>query len=629
MIKSIRVKLLIWFLCFSLINIIIAVISIFYIHQKEDIEQLINQVQDLEVLLYKDANSISAFYLNEVDNPLFYYTKFSYNIQEHNVYIAEVQNKIYSILSLNAISKFKLKDHLYKIKSETDSIKSNFDTIIKLIIEKGYGKYGLINSLNENTLKISNLCNNELDKEILKTIINYSVNRDSFYQSLCRYYSVPIEKQDLLKQYAAKYYFIYHKILNLDKAIGIKSEDGLKSLLENRIYQTSSLLDLMIKETNDRKNHIFIQYRNSYITSVFILFIIGFFLSFYSSKRNTKRIEVLSDNISKFIQHKFSKTEIINFDGKDDEVGKLIINFNVLQNEIVKHIINLEELVKERTLKIEEQNFEILSQNEEVMRQKEYMARQNSRILDSIKYAKKIQEAVMPDEQYLNSVFSESFLFQLPKSVVSGDFFWIKNVQTKVKKLTYFAVADCTGHGVPGAFMSMLGISYLNEIISMATYQKASSILEELRKKIIENLQDNSKSVSDGMDIAICIYNNDTKKLNYSGSYRSLILIRNNELLEFNSNKIPIGKHYKLDQNFSCIDIELNSGDQIYLTTDGYVDQINEKSIKYTKTRFNEMLLQIGNQPMKQQKQNVENTLEKWMGYKDQTDDIMVLGIKF
>jgi len=257
------------------------------------------------------------------------------------------------------------------------------------------------------------------------------------------------------------------------------------------------------------------------------------------------------------------------------------------------------------------------------------LTQQNTIITDSIEYAKRIQTALMPQEKFMQQLIPNHFVFMKPKNIVSGDFYWLSERNDKI----IIAVSDCTGHGVPGAFMSMLGVAFLNEIVNKNELIDAGKILNQLRKNIILSLHQEYGVMGskDGMDISLCIIDRKTFHLQYAGAYNPVLIIRNGELFELKPDKMPIGIHaVKVDKEFSNKDFDLQSNDTLYLFTDGYIDQFGgTDGLKFRQKPFRELLLNISDKPMNKQKEMLANNMEKWQGDRPQLDDMMIMGIKF
>lgn len=255
------------------------------------------------------------------------------------------------------------------------------------------------------------------------------------------------------------------------------------------------------------------------------------------------------------------------------------------------------------------------------------IAKQKQEITDSIQYAKRIQNAILPPLDQITASFPNHFIFFKPRNIVSGDFYWMK----QIKQYSVIAAADCTGHGVPGAFMSMLGISFLNEIAGREDINHASEILNELRNYVKVSLRQTGKEgeAKDGMDIALCVIDNTNLEVQYSGAYNPFLLYRDNELMEIKADKMPIGIHIREKDSFTNNGYQLQKGDVFYLFSDGYPDQFGgEFNRKFKMKRFKDLLFDIHLKPMQHQKEILAETLADWMGDGEQIDDITIIGIQ-
>ncbi|MDA3954546.1 MAG: tetratricopeptide repeat protein [Bacteroidales bacterium] len=256
------------------------------------------------------------------------------------------------------------------------------------------------------------------------------------------------------------------------------------------------------------------------------------------------------------------------------------------------------------------------------------IARQNTIITDSIEYAKRIQSALFPQEKFLKNVLSEYFIYMKPKNIVSGDFYWVSEKDDKV----IITVSDCTGHGVPGAFMSMLGIAFLNEIVNKSKNIQANEILEQLRDNIIDSLHQEYgvRGSKDGMDMALCVIDKKTLKMQYSGAYNSVFVIRQSEIHEIKADKMPIGIHaVKVNKGFVNQEFDLEKNDVLYLFSDGYVDQFGgAKGSKFKQRSFKELLVKISEKSMDDQKKEIKSNMNQWQGDYSQLDDMMIMGVR-
>ena len=265
--------------------------------------------------------------------------------------------------------------------------------------------------------------------------------------------------------------------------------------------------------------------------------------------------------------------------------------------------------------------------NVELKKAFDEIAKKNGEILDSITYAKNIQNAVMLPPTYLKNSLNDYFILFMPRDIVSGDFYWSLETDNKI----YIAAADCTGHGVPGAFMSMLGLTFINEIVQNNLNATAADILNNLRSRIIAALRQNDdvSSSKDGMDIALCILHKFENLIEFSGAYNPLYIVENDELTEIKANRMPIGHHPLMDQNFENHRIETRKGMCFYMFSDGYSDQFGgEEGKKFMSKNMKRLVVQINKKPMVDQKNIMERTMKAWKKEYSQTDDILVIGFR-
>jgi serine phosphatase RsbU (regulator of sigma subunit) len=303
---------------------------------------------------------------------------------------------------------------------------------------------------------------------------------------------------------------------------------------------------------------------------------------------------------------------------------------------------------------LNQSNEEITAQRDEIERQRDYANEQRDLIFiqkeaitDSILYAKRIQKAIIPRDNEIKLILKDYFIFYLPKDVVSGDFYWV----SKINKFTIISVADCTGHGVPGAFMSMLGMSFLNEIIKSPDIIQPAQVLEQLRQNIIESLRQKGEEAEqfDGMDMSLVVINDDDNTIEYSGAYNPLYIISEKEIIaetdetnikvfeeenntkklyEIQADKMPVAIHIKMNK-FKNHVIKLNKGDQLILFSDGFADQFGGiKGKKYRYKNFKSLLLNNSDKSLDDQYEIIKEEFYTWKGDKEQIDDIAILSFK-
>lgn len=284
-----------------------------------------------------------------------------------------------------------------------------------------------------------------------------------------------------------------------------------------------------------------------------------------------------------------------------------------------------------RTLRLRKTNQRLKEREriaQQVARQKEELSIKNRNITDSLLYAKRIQEALLPSDDTLRNLLTNSFTLYKPKDIVSGDFYWINEKDEKL----FLAVVDCTGHGVPGAFMSIIGVELFDNIIDDQGITEPENILYEMNKGISYTLSKDEKnrwSIKDGMDMALCVIDKKKKELKFAGAFRPLYLLRDNKIEEIKGDRFSIGSHDDLKdvKEITKRTFALEEYDMVYLFTDGYADQFGgPEGKKYKYRRFRHLLLTIYKLPVEQQQYYLRKSIEDWMGDKEQIDDILILG---
>ncbi len=330
-------------------------------------------------------------------------------------------------------------------------------------------------------------------------------------------------------------------------------------------------------------------------------------------------------------------------------VGYLIyLTFKWKTKKLLEKQLKLEEKISEAVKTIEEEKIMIEQQNSKINNQKEKLEEQHKEIKQSIDYAQLIQEASLP-EQKITEILPDSFLYYNPRDIVSGDFYW----WNQKEDIVLFCVADSTGHGIPGAFISLIGTILSNEIFFSKKLTAPNEILDELNKTIQLTLEQHlpNPKIKDGMDLAFCVYHKNDKKIYFSGANNPMWLVRHNNqklnhngktiepnliieeantnLYEIKGDKQPIGLHAVKQHPFTLNEIDVQEGDEIYIFTDGYADQFGgEKNKKYMSKRFKKLVSVNENIPMQTIKQHVENSFNDWKGSTDQVDDVCVVGVR-
>ncbi len=326
----------------------------------------------------------------------------------------------------------------------------------------------------------------------------------------------------------------------------------------------------------------------------------------------------------------------------NNEITTLSKQFNLMIEELESYYNELEEKVKQRTLEIQQQKEEIAAQRDAIESQRNMLADKNDslesaykeiqaqkkHITDSIVYAKRIQNAILPSVEYIDKLVPDYFLLYKPKDIVSGDFYWLDKAQGKV----IVAAVDCTGHGVPGAFMSIIGSNQLDYAVNTKKAKTAGQILDYLNEGVATSLrQESGKStVRDGMDISVLTIDYKTNIVEFSAAYNPLYLVQNGEMIEIKADKIAIGSFIENpDRKYTTHTIQANKGDVFYIFSDGYADQFGgPNGRKFMYKQFRELILSISHLPLTEQKEILDKANEDWKNNEVQVDDIIVIGIR-
>lgn len=412
--------------------------------------------------------------------------------------------------------------------------------------------------------------------------------------------------------------------------------------LENRYYRKSEKIE---KELN----HQFQKIKWFIISGGLLMLIGGFFIAYFTTRSIVQPVHSLRKVLLGLGKGRFP-SEYIKV--TNDEIGEMSTALNALvkgmrhtkdfsrevasgnfeyeynpmsgEDDLGHALLEMRDELKERERNLEQK---VEERTREIAKQKDKIQELYKDVTDSIKYAKRLQDSILPPDSFVKKVLNDSFVLYLPKDIVSGDFYWV-NVINKNELL--FGAIDCTGHGVPGAFMSLVGYNGLNSAVQEHNKVHPNEVLKDLNQIAGEalNKDHNVDFVRDGMDLAICKLNTKTLALEYSGAKNPIYIIREKELMIYHADKISIGED-NLNHEFTLNKIQLRKGDMIYLFTDGYVDQFGgEYGKKFKFTQFRNLLLSISDKDLEEQHEILYDTIVKWQGGFEQLDDIMIFGIR-
>lgn len=469
--------------------------------------------------------------------------------------------------------------------------------------------------------------------------------------------AIDIDKRLNSKRYLAEGY------CNLAKAsLALKKYDEAKSIIDKGLAIANEINSLLHKQISYENlsnyykalgNYLLaydhIKLSNSYKDSILnekSTRIIASMQVLYESEKRESEIKILKQE-QEITDQRYAKQQTRSYMllcGIVLLLGIIVVIYIALHGKAKRNKLLSSQIreIERKNAKLAEQKEEITSQKEDIIRKKEIIEIKNDNlekayrtienyvlnITESIRYAEKIQESIQPSITLVKDTFSDTVVFSKPKDIVSGDFYWLYSTPEKV----FFALSDCTGHGVPGAFMSIIGIDLLNQAVRQNKFLKSEQILSFLNAQLIKRLRksENDRILMDSMDIAICVYDRNTHELSFSGALIPVIIIRNGEICELKPNSYSLGSIFHTDPiNFKTETLQLNPNDWIYISSDGFYDQIggNNKR-KYQRTRFKEFVSSISKISGDEQQLLLDNEFRKWMGTSEQIDDVLVWGIK-
>lgn len=458
------------------------------------------------------------------------------------------------------------------------------------------------------------------------------------------------EKQQKWQE-ALKYYFksleIAQKIENLFGQLTNLNSIGRVYLYLNQFYKAEWYLLEALKlakntQTLESQRDIYENLSDLYEKTRRPQQALFFLRNFVQLKDSLSKSENIKAFLQKELQYNYEKEKFADslknaeqIVIKNFEISKQKAEIRAKKNEQVAlfggiFLISLLATVLYNRFRITRKQNKIIQEQKDIVEaQKAEIERKNKNILDSIRYALHIQEAMLPNQQEWNSVLPLSFIIYMPRDIVAGDFYWLEVVDNEI----FFAVADCTGHGVPGAMVSMLCSSALTKVVLEEKLRNTHEILDKVKKIITENFTKHTeKQVRDGMDIALCrLSQSNPTQIQFSGARRPLWLLRDQEIIEFSGDKIPISQFELQEYNgFTEQVIQLKPNDRVFLFSDGYTDQFGgDKNKKLGSKEFKKLLIESASLPIHQQSVYLKEKLNNWKNKVEQTDDITVLGVFF
>ena len=652
MFSKIRTRILLGFFGVTALATLFILVSSYFINKKNVLNEIGSKLQNTQILILQDIGVQKDFFTYDITNPIFYKTGTSELLFEHQTLSTAIQQKIEQISKMQGIETFHMDSVFNSIIGDILAYNLQLDSVVTLIRLRGYKTSGFEGQLLSTMKQIEK--QGFLSKDALSRINafekEYFMHGDKNYVDSINFMVEALSKQflsssiqfDLLR----KYNLTFTQLAYLDEQLGLNQKEGMQINLDQLAEEIGVKFSFLVDRVDVYENQLTKQLILAYVFLGLLILIVSISLSFIVSKFISKPIVYLSSHINSFVASKFTLIENIKVSKAKGEIGQLWDNFTILRDEIVDYLNYFKEKVEERTAellieknRVENQKEEIEAQrdalncqNQLILKQKKEVEKQRENVISSIRYASRIQNALLTDEQQLKNLLPNAFLFQMPKDIVSGDFCFAERIKINQRDYSVIILADCTGHGVPGAFMSLLCYNYLNQIIKINHHVNPIYVLATLNNMIYNNLHKkrDDRKISDGLDISYLLINNQTLQCEYSGAHNPLYLYRNNVLKEFKGDKISIGDKSDIVRKITKHTFQLEPNDCIFLFTDGFVDQnggSNDDKFKYK--RFRELLHSIHNIEPDDQSDVLNQTITEWKGEREQLDDITILGFRF
>ncbi|MBC7863549.1 MAG: SpoIIE family protein phosphatase [Bacteroidia bacterium] len=681
------------FLAFSILSaIFIATLlgSVYFYNKRNNIAKSIRKTDDQRVLALKNFKLVDDFLTFETRNENYFKTGKS-RIKEdltenHKVLIENLEQAATGFSSENKDVKGLLDSALFYQKRYY----KNFLLTEALIKEKGFKDFGVEGKMRKFAHELMEIKNLSVENEVLmlrRHEKDFIIRKEEEYRikfnTLCdtlgnrekKYFSHENEWNEF-KTRLKNYQKYFNEYCIYQQKIGSNEKEGYISRLDLDYKNMDRLFDVVKEKTIGIETGLHKVLKLFTIFLISITLIIALAFSYFYSRRISRSANTIKENMNKYVLSGFTDrpTDIKKFN---------IAEFDMISAHFLRMAIEIDGYVNFFKIKVEERTNEIRKQKEEIelqkhkiqiqrdllINQKFALVEKNKNFTDSISYAERIQKAMLPPIEEFKRVFTDCFILYQPKDIVSGDFYWIEEVETienkkeesvfeyadlfsggaipaylnlvaeekisvpkqagKKSKTVLLAVADCTGHGVPGAFMSIMGINHLNKICKEYKVVKPAEVLFGLNNEIEASLKQTERGgwVKDGMDIAFCAFDMEKMTMSFAGANKKLWLIREEKFFEFTGDGFPIGSPGNV--YFNSTEIKLQRGDCIYLCSDGYQDQFGGAEKKKFKSKnLKELLVKISTLPFSDQFSVLKIKFDEWKGNSFQVDDVTVIGIK-
>ncbi|GAB4336558.1 MAG: hypothetical protein OHK0038_14840 [Flammeovirgaceae bacterium] len=606
-----------------LIVLSLIITNLWFSSQTSKIQEIVSTLSDIDRNIQTVHKLEKDFFQDETINPVFYETGLSQYLVKRKSLVESTFALMKKLKKLEEKSKMGTAQDIEELSHHFTKYEDTFNRLVDLIEKRGFKDYGLEGKMRHYIHQIEN-SQSSFDRVLLLTARrhekDYILRKDMKYVEKLKE-TLDLMHRDLEKKVISKsereklfvmlaeYEESFEELVRADLEIGFDYQKGVRGEMDRNADSVAMQVKLVSNKVMIHAEKMRSNVRTASFSVMSLAFSLGIILSIFVSRSLGQPIRQLSSTIHEVIANQFSKDKKIHLVESKDEVGTLSKDFAFMLTQVQKNI-------------------------EEIATKNEILELKQKTIMDSLRYAQQIQMAILPSEEDFRHVFEDYFLIYKAQQVVSGDFYWLAKKEEK----TFLAMVDCTGHGVPGAFMSMIGYTLLNKIVNEHNIHHPALMLEVLHLEIQEALHQHREGErtqqTDGMDIAIFVLQpieNQTGKLvEFAAAKQQCLYFKNGSIHELKGSKRGIGGKNKTGDTtpFEAQSFNLEKGDLLYLYTDGFGDQHNAGGVKFGKKNLRELIASIAHSTLQEQKDILLYHFDKHKGSEFQRDDVTILGVK-
>lgn len=668
--KSLKNQLILIFSGFVLFSVFTAIYTAYSYEKKIEIFFFLRRISETESTFLKALREQENYYNFEIINEDYFQKKESSYLRHYDSLFVKLTNSLKKIEEENASKK--INSRIREIQDNLESINLLFAQMREAIVKRGFKNYGIEGEMRESVHLLESIPELKLEKTLMlrRHEKDFILRQEKQYLDKHRMLVNTIRETLFLdstiesarkKQIVAilqRYVQQFDQVVMFERMIGLKSNTGFKQ----KLSETTALVDNNLQKLIENVDEYLLKKEQNLRISLIVFWLlylmIAIWLSIRVAQKFTKRLTILSSRINYFVNTNFTAKLRLEPNKRKDEVGTLWNNFIKMEGEILEHIELFKEKVYEKTNELSDKNEQIEIQKNILLLQKEESDRKNKDLMDGMRYAWRIQRALLPDNKRFEKQLRRGFVFFMPKDIVSGDIYWTHKIKNQQQEESIFSVIDCTGHGVPGAFMSILAVNAINHAVLNKQCNNPAKILQITNDYVYKTMKYYNTGfeghhLNDGMDMLLCKLNRQKNEVEYAGANRPLFLVRkykneksfqldisathykitelNNCLLfEILPTKKTLGTQNEKDsKSFRNKNIRVEAEDMLYLTSDGYADQFGgSKNKKFMLGRLKNLFTLIHDLKEEEQKSIIKQTIIDWKGEEEQVDDITILGIR-